>query len=282
MEPMNTMKAKTFRILKIHSSQEREPLCSSIIPSPSENAETPKLLFSFPPKEQKFSSLNFLGEITLSPGEIPEPGWYITHRKDHQCWGKVTQDLSRGFEAEIFRETALHISSHIRLLPPIMGGVVTVSDKGSRGERKDTSGPALKDFLQELGVTALRNTIVPDEPEEIRRTLEEWTEENQCHLVVLTGGTGLSSRDVTPEVLLHMGEKIVPGLGEYMRLSSATENPRAILSRSLGVLRKKSLLICLPGSRRGALECVRAVAPALRHAVEIAQGWGGECGHDHS
>jgi molybdenum cofactor synthesis domain-containing protein len=279
---MNTMKAKMFRILKIHSPLERKPLCYSFIPSPSERGEIPKLLFSFPPKEERTPSSNILREITLSPGRVPEPGWYITHGKDHQCWGQVTQGISQGFEAEIFRETSLYVSSHIRFLPPIMGGVVTVSDKGSRGERKDTSGPALKDFLQELGVTVLRSTIVPDESEEIRKTLEEWTEENQCHLVVLTGGTGLSSRDVTPEVLLHMGEKIVPGLGEYMRLSSAAENPRAILSRSLGVLRKKSLLICLPGSRRGALECVRTVAPALRHAVEIAQGWGGECGHDHS
>jgi len=281
VEPMNTMKAKTFRVLKIHSSLEEKSLPNLHIPAPQEGKNS-RLFFSFPQEKIRSLPLDILGRIILSPGEIPEAGWYITHGKDHHCWGKITGSTSQGFEAEIFQKAFLEVSSHLRFLPPIKGAVVTVSDKGSRGERRDTSGPALKHFLRELGVTVLQSTILPDEAAEIRETLLEWTEQNQCHLVVLTGGTGLSSRDITPEVLLEIGEKIIPGLGESMRLSSATHNPRSILSRSLGVLRKKTLLICLPGSRRGALECISIVAPALRHAVEIAQGWGGECGHEHS
>ncbi len=279
---MNTMKARMFRILKIRDSFEGESLPKIHLSAPSREREE-KLFFSFPRKKRNFPSSEKLQEITLSPGELPQQGWYVTHRKDHDCWGKVTRATSEAIEVSLFREVSLEISSHLRFLPPLKGGVVTVSDKGSRGERQDTSGPALEVFLKKLGVEVSRSIIVPDEKEKIREVLLDWTEhDDPCHLILLTGGTGLSSRDVTPEVLLEIGEKIIPGIGEYMRLSSAERNRRSILSRGLGVLRKKALLLCLPGSRRGALECLAAVAPALRHAVEIAQGWGGECGHDHS
>lgn len=183
-------------------------------------------------------------------------------------------------EADVVEPGFLTVSQPVEVWKPIRVGVLTVSDKGSRGERQDTAGPALVDMVSRIGGNAVFRKIVPDETSAIQETLRQWAEEG-CHLILTTGGTGLSMRDVTPESLLAVADRQVPGLGEYIRMKTAENTPRAILSRGLAVTIGMTLVLSFPGSERGARECFEVVAPVLRHAVEILRGWGGECGGHH-
>ncbi|MCL1876281.1 MAG: bifunctional molybdenum cofactor biosynthesis protein MoaC/MoaB [Synergistaceae bacterium] len=160
----------------------------------------------------------------------------------------------------------------------VSSGILTISDKGSRGERSDTSGEKLADLLKSFGADVKRRAIVPDEKTHIAEKLIEWSDEDNLELIVTTGGTGLSPRDVTPEALLEVGDRIVPGIGESMRMKSLSQTPNGILSRGIAVTRGKTLIIALPGSERGSSSCFEAVEPALRHAIEILNGWESECG----
>jgi len=152
----------------------------------------------------------------------------------------------------------------------LTAGVLTISDKGWRGERKDESGLVIKQALGQIGAQVIKYEIVPDEKETISAKLKEWAEE--VDIVVTTGGTGLSSRDVTPEATLAVVDRIVPGLAEAMRLETMKKSPRAILSRAVAGTRGKSLIVNLPGSPRGAEECLEVILPVLSHAVEILKG----------
>ena len=163
-------------------------------------------------------------------------------------------------------------------LRPVRGAVLTVSDKGSRGERTDTSGPSLKERLAGIGCDTEERAIVPDSMDEIVARLQEWSDKKDYHLILCTGGTGFSSRDVTPEALESVAEKFVPGIGEAMRSASLKITPRAILSRAGAVIRGGTLIISLPGSEKAALECFDAISGSLRHGIEILRGWEGECG----
>jgi molybdenum cofactor biosynthesis protein MoaC len=156
--------------------------------------------------------------------------------------------------------------------------VLTVSDKGSRGEREDTAGPALCGLLESLGAEVAHRAAVPDERPAIREILDAWSEDVQ--LILTTGGTGLSLRDATPDVLEEIADRAVPGFGELMRAESRKYTPRAPLSRGLAVTRGRCLIVALPGSRRGAEQCFEAIRPALRHAVGTLNGWDedAECG----
>ena len=171
------------------------------------------------------------------------------------------------------------VSRRCAVLRPIRVGILTVSDKGSRGERDDRSGPALAREVPLFGGTVTERATVPDDEEAIARILERWCDEGRAELILTTGGTGFSPRDVTPEALERVGERKVPGIGEAMRRASAAITPRAALSRSNAVIRGKTLIIALPGSEKGAVECLTAVAPSLRHGIEILCGWDGECGN---
>lgn len=191
------------------------------------------------------------------------------------------------FELEPTRGGFLSLSQQAALLKPIMTGVLTVSDKGSRGERKDTAGPALAELAGPLGAVVCLRKIVPDDRSDIAAVLRDWTDREGMQLVLVTGGTGLSSRDVTPEALSDISERVVPGIGETMRRKTEPLLDRSILSRGLAVTRGNSLVIAFPGSERGARQCFEAIAPVIRHGVEILNGWEGECaahgrhGHSH-
>lgn len=171
----------------------------------------------------------------------------------------------------------LAVSQRMELLRPFRAAILTVSDKGSRGEREDTSGPALARMVRLLGAEEILRETVPDEIDRVASVLLRWSDTEDVHLILTTGGTGFSQRDITPEALERVGERSVPGIGETMRSASLKITPRAILSRSNAVLRKKSLIISLPGSEKAAVECFSAVAPALLHGLEILCGWSGEC-----
>ena len=149
-------------------------------------------------------------------------------------------------------------------------GIITVSDRVSRGEYEDRGGPALRKFCDERGWPVTAQTVVPDEEALIGDKTEELSE--ICSLVLLTGGTGIAERDVTPEAIRDIADKELPGFGEVMRLKSFERFPHAILSRSFAAVVGTSLVICLPGSPKGAVECLEFVADAIPHAIELLHG----------
>jgi len=156
--------------------------------------------------------------------------------------------------------------------------ILTLSDKGSRGERVDESGPALAAWLSERGVRVVQSRVIADEFEQIVALLTEWADADAADLILTTGGTGVSPRDVTPEATLQVVERAIPGLGELMRMKSLEKTPMASLSRAVAGIRKQALIINLPGSPRGALENLEAVWPTIGHAVEKIRGGQEDCG----
>ncbi|HEY6871819.1 MAG TPA: MogA/MoaB family molybdenum cofactor biosynthesis protein [Geobacteraceae bacterium] len=155
--------------------------------------------------------------------------------------------------------------------------ILTLSDKGARGERVDASGPALTSWLAGHGVETALTGIIPDEAEQIAAKLAEWADSGLYDLILTTGGTGVSPRDVTPDATLRVVERVIPGFGEQMRLKSMEKTPRAMISRAIAGIRGTTLIINLPGSPRGAVENLEAVWPAVPHAVEKIQGDQSEC-----
>lgn len=156
-------------------------------------------------------------------------------------------------------------------------GIITVSDKGARGERVDESGPAIREMVKALG-EVICCQIVPDEQDLLEETMISMSDKDKVDLILTTGGTGLSSRDITPEATLAVIQKEVPGLAEAMRSESMKKTNRAMLSRAVAGIRNSTLIINLPGSVKAVRECLAVILPALPHGLEILTGRGGECG----
>lgn len=152
--------------------------------------------------------------------------------------------------------------------------VITISDKGSQGLREDTSGPALCRLLEENDWQVEYKSIVPDEAEAIKRELEICSDEKKIALIVTTGGTGLSPRDITPEVTGEVIEKAVPGIPEAMRAKSMQITDRGCLSRGLAGIRKQSLIVNLPGSKKASVENLETVIKPIKHGIEMLLGSG--------
>lgn len=159
--------------------------------------------------------------------------------------------------------------------------VITVSDKGARGERKDTSGPAVKAMLEEAGFEVVYTNIIPDEKEQIQAELIQCSDERKIALVVTTGGTGFSQRDITPEATLAVIERETPGIPEAMRWASLQITPRGCLSRSAAGIRGKTLIVNLPGSEKAAKENLAAVIDPIGHGMEMLVS-DGSTDHRHS
>jgi molybdenum cofactor synthesis domain-containing protein len=155
--------------------------------------------------------------------------------------------------------------------------VITISDRGSRGERKDTSGPEIVAMLQQIGIEIVGQSIIPDEKELIRQSLIEWCDGEKTDLILTTGGTGVSPRDVTPDATREIIEREIPGMAEEMRRRSAAITPRAMISRAIAGIRGQTLIINLPGSPKGALENLSVVLPALTHTIEKIKGDNRDC-----
>ncbi len=155
--------------------------------------------------------------------------------------------------------------------------ILTLSDKGARGERTDASGPALVEWLAEHGVETVRSSLIADEADRISSILSEWADNSVADLILTTGGTGVSPRDVTPDATRRILEREIPGFGEVMRAESLKKTPHAIISRAVAGIRRNSLIINLPGSPRGALENLAAVWSAVPHTVAKLQGDPGDC-----
>jgi len=152
----------------------------------------------------------------------------------------------------------------------IQTGIITVSDRASRGLYDDLGGPALKKAAVGYGWHVLAETLVADEKPEIQRAIQEHIGKG-CHLVLTTGGTGVALRDVTPEALREIAVRELPGFGEAMRMESMKLTKNAILSRNLAVVVGKTLVIGLPGKPSGAVECLSFVVGAIPHCIEVLQ-----------
>jgi molybdopterin adenylyltransferase len=159
-------------------------------------------------------------------------------------------------------------------------GILTVSDKGARGEREDRSGPAIREMMEAAGAVIVRAKIVPDEQDEIRAALVAWSDEG-VDLILTTGGTGFSPRDGTPEATKAVIERETPGIPEAMRRAGLDKTPTAMLSRAAAGIRKRTLIVNLPGSERAVRESLAAILPALPHGVEILKGAASECAKPH-
>jgi molybdenum cofactor synthesis domain-containing protein len=155
--------------------------------------------------------------------------------------------------------------------------VLTLSDKGARGERADASGPALSLWLAERGVETACTGIIPDEAEQIAAKLTEWADSDRFDIILTTGGTGVSPRDVTPDATVRVLDRLIPGFGEAMRMKSLAKTPHAMISRAVAGIRGKTLIINLPGSPKGAIENLEAIWPAIPHAVAKIQGDPADC-----
>ena len=147
--------------------------------------------------------------------------------------------------------------------------ILTISDRSSRGERADTSGPALAELVQSQGWQVVRQEIVPDEIDMIKERFQSWCDSGETDVILATGGTGFAPRDVTPEATRAVVERLTPGLDEAMRSASLEITPHAMLSRAVSGVCKRTLIINLPGSPKGATENLRVVLPALEHAVHL-------------
>jgi molybdenum cofactor synthesis domain-containing protein len=159
-------------------------------------------------------------------------------------------------------------------------GILTVSDKGARGEREDRSGPAIREMMEAAGGEIVRAKIVADEQDEIRAALIDWSDEG-LDLILTTGGTGFSPRDWTPEATKAVIDRETPGIPEAMRRAGQEKTPTAMLSRATAGIRKRTLIVNLPGSEKAARESLAAILPALPHGVEILKGTASECAKPH-
>jgi len=157
-------------------------------------------------------------------------------------------------------------------------GVLTMSDKGARGEREDTSGPFLQQTLAALGYRKAVYAIVPDVIDRIHETLIAWVDDKKVDLIITTGGTGVAPTDVTPEAMAGVLEKEIPGMAEAMRMESLKKTPNAVLSRGKAGIRGNSLIINLPGSEKAVRENIAVLLPCLAHALDKIQGGVSDCG----
>lgn len=156
-------------------------------------------------------------------------------------------------------------------------GILTVSDKGSAGERVDESGSVIRELVSGIGGRVAQYTIVPDDRDSIGGKLIEWVDRARVDLILTTGGTGLSPRDITPEATLAVIERLAPGFSETMRAQGLKKTPMGMLSRGVSGIIGRTLIINLPGSPKAVRECLEAILPALPHAIETVRGEASEC-----
>ncbi len=187
-----------------------------------------------------------------------------------------------GVFARVLHEGEIKTGDEMILLPPLenpplRAAVITMSDKGSRGERVDESGPLIVSMLEQAGYVVEESMILPDERSVLQPQLIRLADGRQIDLILTTGGTGFSPRDITPEATMAVGTRNAPGIAEAIRAYSLSITPRAMLSRAASVLRGSTLIVNLPGSPKAVRESLEYILPSLEHGIRIATGRDGEC-----
>lgn len=155
--------------------------------------------------------------------------------------------------------------------------IITLSDSGYAGQREDRSGPVIRELAEAAGFEIVHTTLLPDGVEPLASELKRLCDQDMADLVLTTGGTGFSPTDLTPEATLSVVERPAPGIAEAMRWQSLQITPRAMLSRGLAGIRKRTLIVNLPGSPKAVRECLEFILPSLGHGLEILKGTAGEC-----
>lgn len=155
--------------------------------------------------------------------------------------------------------------------------LLILSDKGSKGERVDRSGPALAEWLGDRGAEVVRTSLIPDEADQIESILKQWADSGDLDLIITCGGTGVSPRDVTPDATMKILDREIPGLGEEMRRASFAITPHALLSRAVAGIRNVTMIVNLPGSPKGAIENLAAIWAAIPHGVAKMKGDPADC-----
>ena len=187
-----------------------------------------------------------------------------------------------GVFARVIRGGEIHVGDEVILLPPLenaplRAAVITLSDKGAKGERADKSGPLAAEMLAAAGYKVEETLLLPDGVEALKAQLIRLADGRQLNLILTTGGTGFSPRDLTPEATLAVADRNAPGIAEVIRYHSLSITPRGMLSRGASVLRGKTLIVNLPGSPKAVREDLEYILPSLAHGVKIAAGLDGEC-----
>lgn len=189
---------------------------------------------------------------------------------------------TQGVFAEVIQGGTLSVGDEIRVIEKAdsryTAAVVTLSDKGVKGERKDTSGPLICEMMEQAGYRVVEKLLLPDEQRRIEQELVRLSDGRQVNLILTTGGTGFSERDRTPEATLAVATRNAPGIAEAIRAYSLSITGRAMLGRGASVIRNKTLIVNLPGSRKAVKESLEYILPHLEHGIQILMGDAGDCG----
>ena len=211
-----------------------------------------------------------MSDVRSPVSDVKTKGYIMTLKAGHSKG--VFDTGHRTFKRCILTSDIGHRTPDIA--PPIRIGILTVSDRASQGLYQDLGGPAIRDFLTEILTCPweARTRIIPDDQPVIEAVLKEWCDNDQCCLIVTTGGTGPARRDVTPEATAAVCERILDGFGEQMRAVSLKSVPTAILSRQIAGTRGKTLIVNLPGKPSAIRECLMAVFPAIPYCIDLMEG----------
>lgn len=204
-----------------------------------------------------------------------------THCKIYQRMGECIMPV-QGVFAEVLVSGTIHTGSMMEAVfpdgsEPFTAAVITMSDKGSRGERKDESGPAMEEGLRTAGFEVVEALILPDEKELLERELIRLSDQRQVNLILTSGGTGFSERDTTPEATMEVMTRNAPGIAEAIRTESMKYTKRAMLSRGVSVIRNRTLIVNLPGSPKAVRESIEIIADSVQHGLGILRGSESEC-----
>lgn len=221
----------------------------------------------------------FCGGVILEMTQIGKE--CHSHCAIHKRMGECIMPRE-GVFAKVVRGGTIRPGDEMRVEPPGAGrpfqaAVIVLSDKGAKGERVDESGPAASAFLEAHGYEVVEQLILPDEPEQLKKQLIRLSDSRQVDVIFTSGGTGFSMRDQTPEATMEVADRNAPGIAEAIRQGSMQITKRAMLSRGVSVIRKKTLIVNLPGSPRAVKESLEIIIGELPHGIRLLRGNDGEC-----